>query len=425
MRSTRTTESRTSTDADDPVPGGGWRARTLPIAAALTLSSVAFIFLWWTFSAGGEPGRTAAERSAVGSTWVDLEPGWTQLPSPPVIAIDAAWTWTGRELLAWGGLVDAPERDYPPTAEGFAYDPADGRWRPMPAAPEPRAGALALWTGHEVLYYGGTANGDWKNDGLAFDPETRGWRPMSPAPLARVRPAVTAWTGAEMIVWGGGEPEEPHSTVGAAYDPVSDSWRRVAEAPIGLNLASAAWSGRELFVFGSLLDNRNHAETPSSVGAAYDPVADSWRELPASDLSPQATHAAWVGGRLIAYDYEVRAQEYRQDADRWLAPNHMPLDFSECYPDGAVLGDVYLAWFCGQAATYDSVSGEWAGLHGGLLAETLSAHGRDTPLYRFASVVSADDVIVFAAEGITVDDEGVPCYGCPGSPTSVWAWRPA
>jgi hypothetical protein len=44
-------------------------------------------------------------------------------------------------------------------------------------------------------------------------------------------------------------------------------------------------------LFGSLLNDRNIAETETSVGAAYDPSTDSWRTLPPSELSPQATSA--------------------------------------------------------------------------------------------------------------------------------------
>ncbi len=70
--------------------------------------------------------------------------------------------------------------------------------------------------------------------------------------------------------------------------------------PIELNLASGMWAGREMLVFGSLLDDRNVADTKTSVGAAYNPATETWRELPTSMLSPPATSAVWVRDRMVA-----------------------------------------------------------------------------------------------------------------------------
>lgn len=108
------------------------------------------------------------------------------------------------------------------------------------------------------------------------------------------------------------------------------------------------WTGREMLVFGSLLDGRNYAATRTSVGAAYDPSIDAWRELPPSALSPQATTAAWAGGRVVAWDYEVHSQDYDPQKDTWSTPQRMPLEFSECYPG---LGGVHAA--CGPVAGSD------------------------------------------------------------------------
>lgn len=91
-------------------------------------------------------------------------------------------------------------------------------------------------------------------------------------------------------------------TKGVAYHPAGDAWRAIDRAPIGLNLASGMWTGRELLVFGSLLDGRNVADTRTSVGAAYDPLRDAWRKLSPSRLSPQATSAVWLKGRIVAWD---------------------------------------------------------------------------------------------------------------------------
>lgn len=262
--------------------------------------------------------------------------------------------------------------------------------------------------------------------GVAYDPDEEMWRLIARAPIRETYGGVRVWTGKELIVWGGGGRGTPHAVRGAAYDPASDSWRRIASAPLGLNLSSGVWTGDLVLVFGSLLDRRNHAETPTSVGAAYDPETDTWREMPPSALSPQATSAVWLGDRMIAWDYETTSQEYDPVTDRWSAPIDLPLGFNECYPDSAVVGDLLLAWFCGNAAVYDEPTDTWQRIDGGPLDERIwsDAYERYIQLWRFADLVPADDVLVLSAEGITLNNKGIACYGCEGSPDSFWVYRP-
>jgi hypothetical protein len=397
------------------LPERSGRSRIVAGATALLVFGAVAFLAWRAFAPGGEDAATPTPvPTAV--PWAAYGEGWTALPEPPEVRVGTSVVWTGRELLVWSGVPDGSED---PSLDGFAFDPVAGTWRTMSAAP---AGLEALgvtprpvWTGTEVLFYPG---------GLAFDPTADAWRELPPPPHdPSYRQTGVVWTGSEMVVFGGGEVDSETARQGAAYDPDADRWRRIADAPFGLNLLSAAWSGDEVIVFGSLLNDRNVAETETSVGAAYDPRSDTWRELPPSALSPQATSAVFVGDRLIAWDYEVRAQEYDPTTDRWSQPIEMPMEFSECYPDSVVAGDVVFAWFCGQASTLDVDQGEWERVRGGVLEPTIQANEREYPLFRFASLAAAGGVVVIVAEGITVDEHGVPCYGCPGSPVSYWVYR--
>lgn len=336
--------------------------------------------------------------------------GWTELPEPPDPRPGAAFVWTGSELLAWGGC----EGDRcTPAATGSSFDPATRTWEPMPPAPAGGANIDGVWTGEDAIFI--TDAG-----GQAYDPEDGTWRTLSPAPIPLPRGGVRVWTGSELIAWGGGDHDSSSTRRGAAYDPRSDVWRVLPEAPVGLNLSSGVWTGEEMIVFGSSLDDRNWADTDTSVGAAYDPASDEWRELPTSDLSPQATSAGWIEDRLLAWDYEVRSQTYDPGSDSWSAALDMPLEFSECYPDSAVAGDALMAYFCGQAALYQD--GGWREIRGGPLDEKIE--GLD--LWRFATLVPAGEVVFMPLEGITIGatGEGEPCYGCPGSPSSFWVYRP-
>jgi hypothetical protein len=77
-------------------------------------------------------------------------------------------------------------------------------WTPtsLSNAPSPRV-APAVWTGSEMIVWGGT-NGGFLNTEGRYDPGTDSWTATSIANAPTSRQQFTAvWTGTEMIVWGG------------------------------------------------------------------------------------------------------------------------------------------------------------------------------------------------------------------------------
>jgi hypothetical protein len=411
-------ERRTSERRRPPQP---W-ARLIAAAMALVVAAAGILVAIEVFGARTRP----APRS--GGATLGVPQGWTKLPVPPDDLHDgAAFVWTGSEILAWGGCQGEAPGGCGLTERGYAFDLDRRSWRPLPPHDAPSS-STAVWTGREAIFFQneppeGSINSE-KLLGHAYDPAAGTWRTLPEAPVEALTGATHLWTGREVIVWGGGAPGRGESAGGAAYDPATDTWRRIAEAPHGLNLASAVWTGREMIVFGSLLNDRNIADTRTSVGAAYDPETDEWRSLPPSDLSPQATAAVWVGGRMVAYDYEPRWQAYDPSSNTWTEAADMPFPFDECYPDAVATGDVGFAFFCGRAALYDPATGAWERIAGGPLDDEVE--GRPgLQLWRTASLVTAGDGVFLSMEGITLTgQDDIPCYGCPGSPRSFWAFRP-
>ncbi|MEN3330682.1 MAG: hypothetical protein V7641_47, partial [Blastocatellia bacterium] len=83
----------------------------------------------------------------------------------------------------------------------------------------------AVWTGSEMIIWGGTDNSTLYNTGARYNPSTSSWTATSttgavPSPRA-LHTAV--WTGTEMIVWGGDDPGGFAST-GGRYNPSTNSW---------------------------------------------------------------------------------------------------------------------------------------------------------------------------------------------------------
>lgn len=134
--------------------------------------------------------------------------------------------WTGSELFAWGGY-DARGVEQ---ATGALYDPAIDRWRPVPMtdAPSARAEFTTVWTGSEVIVWGGHRSDftvrptliERTDTGAAFDPRRYAWRAVESlgAPSARDRHAGV-WTGSEMLVWGGLSGTGPASSGGRFQPP--------------------------------------------------------------------------------------------------------------------------------------------------------------------------------------------------------------
>jgi hypothetical protein len=212
---------------------------------------------------------------------------------------------------------------------------------------------------------------------------------LAESPLDPQIPTAAVWTGNEMLVWGGPE--------GAAYDPAENAWRELALAPYALDRAHAIWTGQEMIVYGMRLNERS--PNPAR-GLAYDPASDVWREISPFELSPQASMVVWTGLAMIAWDYELRAGAYNPASDTWRPLPDLPLEFYECFPDGALAGAGFvLAWHCGQAAILELDTDTWRELP-------------RLPTSVVGPAVSAGGVVLFTGRWP------------PGSESALWAYRP-
>jgi N-acetylneuraminic acid mutarotase len=168
-----------------------------------------------------------------------------------------------------------------------------------------RPGAFATeWTGTELLVWSGGSNHQGAvpayTDGAAYNPATRAWRSLPVAPVPARYGAAHVWTGTEMLVWGGEECGCPRPVAdggGAAYNPATNQWRKLAPAPLrGVRVAAAVWNGQEMFVL--------RGGTAGKVAvAAYNPSSDSWRSMPVLSASDRvvgdADIAAFANGQVL------------------------------------------------------------------------------------------------------------------------------
>jgi len=240
--------------------------------------------------------------------------GWTpisQAKAAPYTSADPAAAWTGAEMFLWGGL-DGAENRYPYFSA--IYRPATGAWSrftmPMGTSEFPGvAGETdlpAIWTGAEVIVWGGGIT----RSGLRYDPLRSVWRRTASdpgAPLSRTHHSLV-WTGTEMIVWGGRDTHYAHFSNGGCYNPRTDSWRSVSMGPgcpSPRSRHTTVWTGSEMIVWGGQwqADSFDPVQYRGD-GARYSPSTDTWTSLPSPGglLTPRMRHGAvWTGDKMLLW----------------------------------------------------------------------------------------------------------------------------
>lgn len=218
---------------------------------------------------------------------------WDRLPPAPIPGRTRhTATWTGTEMLIFGGQPD------PGLAHGARYDPTTRQWHPMAPAPiGSRVGHTAVWTGQELIIFEGAPIGQAAAaaaqdiDGAAYDPESDTWRQIAPAPINPRTGHAAVWTGKEMVVFGGSRTLRFGASV-ALYDPAADTWRMSSESPLdwAFGLVAAVWTGTKVVIWSGT--------GPADV-AAYDPEADTWELLPGSPVGMRSASALWTGQEMV------------------------------------------------------------------------------------------------------------------------------
>jgi len=91
--------------------------------------------------------------------------------------------------------------------DGIRYDPIVGSWARIysSATAGDRWGHTAAWTGIEMVIFGGSYSmTSGYEEPAAFGPTLATWRSLDPpGTLEYRRDHSSVWTGDEMIVWGG------------------------------------------------------------------------------------------------------------------------------------------------------------------------------------------------------------------------------
>ncbi len=197
--------------------------------------------------------------------------------------------WTGTEMIIWGGMV---KNTYPyETNTGGKYNPNTNTWTATSTGtncPSIRQKHTSVWTGTEMIVWGGLGNLDVTATGRKYNPSTDTWNTMSSNPGARSS-HTAVWTGSEMIIWGGYNSDTGvYQNTGGRYFPAIDTWYDVStgvDCPSARSNHTAVWTGNEMIIWGGL-----DGSSSMNTGGRYIPSSNIWSATPTTGLCPSARY---------------------------------------------------------------------------------------------------------------------------------------
>jgi len=270
--------------------------------------------VWWQearnnfpLAEAGAASAKAFQLPAIDSSSPGVNNTWQPTTAPLSPRENHTAVWTGSEMIVWGGFYNPSGYDDFAVTVASRYNPATDSWHlsSVTNAPTWRERHTAVWTGTEMIVWGGyTGVGGETNTGARYNPATNTWTPTSTtnAPQTRSR-HVAVWTGSRMIVWGGRTGFSENTTVntGGIYDPASNTWTPTStiNAPAPRSYHSAVWTGTEMIVWGGY----NGTSQVLNTGGRYNPQTNSWVQTTTSGApTPRFAHnAIWTGTRMLIW----------------------------------------------------------------------------------------------------------------------------
>jgi hypothetical protein len=249
----------------------------------------------------------------MGDTWETINkdgaPPFPEYPYPYFYC----GVWTGKEIVYLSN-----SKEY--AIYSRRYNPELDTWKPIniEGYPEIGRGFSCVWSGSEVIVWGGEKEGTKLNTGGRYDPEKDTWRSMNDEGAPEGRSGhLAVWTGSEMIIWGGSTKKGPTNT-GGVYDPESDSWRLISTkcAPVAVENHRAAFSGKKMIVIGGerncsgccctnntffpcMCEGGCYCEVVSSSGI-YNPDFDTWVPI-GEDKDLSDCGIVWIGQQAVIW----------------------------------------------------------------------------------------------------------------------------
>jgi N-acetylneuraminic acid mutarotase len=345
-----------------------------------------------------------------------------------------AAVWTGAEMIVWGGLDDNP--DY--TNIGARYTPATDSWAWTSTGanlPESRRDFTAVWTGAEMIVWGGvrSAVSSFMNTGGRYSPTTDTWTTTSTVGAPSSRSSHKAvWTGTEMIVWGGTDAATPLNT-GGRYAPLTDTWTATsvgANVPAKRYSHTAVWTDKEMIVWGG----NDNSGVFMNTGGRYDPLTDAWTPTSVGPGVPAVRErhsAVWNGTEMIVWGGNSKigslavlvntGGRYAPSTDSWTPTSvNAGVPATRLEHTAVWTGDEMIVWggIAGSSAKtntggrYNPATDAWT-------ATSSSGSNVPSPRTRHSAVWTGAQMIIWGGTPV-VNEAGAYCATGCSVPIAVW-----
>ncbi len=280
-----------------------------------------------------------------------------------------SWVATAEEKA--DDAVAVMRRDYTLPKISDAADCIDDTWTVTSGPPDARASHTSMWTGSEMIVWGGAGFGTYFSTGAKYDPTTDTWTATSTTNAPTARAYHTAvWTGSEMIVWGGYSSDGTYHylNTGGRYDPTTDSWTATSttSVPAARELHTAVWTGSEMIVWGGYF--YDGAEHWLNTGGRYNPDTNSWTATSVTNApSARRNHTAvWAGNEMIvwggevgSYAYSNTGGRYNPSTDSWIATSSINAPERRWYHTAVWTGSEMIVWGGQDYPTYLNTGGRY------------------------------------------------------------------
>jgi N-acetylneuraminic acid mutarotase len=273
----------------------------------------------------GQVAYTLPKIAEAGNSQCTDEWATTTTSNAPSARENHTAVWTGSEMIVWGGFNAGGLNT------GGRYNPSTDSWTAtsITNAPEGRSFYYtAVWTGSEMIIWGGkNARGITDlNTGGRYNPTTNSWRATSTTNALTPRSHHTAvWTGSEMIVWGGRDHSFAVLNTGGRYNPSTDRWTatRRTTAPAARDYHTAVWTGSEMIIWGGF----DSSSTVLNTGGRYNPGTNTWTPTSTTNApTARRLHTAiWTGSEMIIWGGSTESGggntggRYNPSTNSWIA----------------------------------------------------------------------------------------------------------
>lgn len=344
-------------------PPGGFLGRSRAAWAVIGQK----LFIWGGVDQNGKDLNSGAIYDPALDTWQATSVS-ASTPSPRVLATAV---WTGSQVIVWGGRTADGASDY---KNGAFYDPGNNVWQPLPKDPMvARSGSIGFAYGNAAFFtLGWTRSGNVLDKGGQYQILGANWVNATNDLLGRLEHPGFAIEGSKLYVVGGLNDQGQSQTAGAVHDMTTNGWTLIKVLPGSRYGAFAAYTGSRLWVWGGR-DNNDAAATPGltleggNLGT-WTPIATVGQ--PTNRWAPQrrsgwafaidADHFALLGGRDLAGVFKTDGGVYDRAQNTWSSIPAWPSGLAHEWGVGAWVNGQFITWGGLNNGTTTTIGERWA-----------------------------------------------------------------